>query len=589
MTAEEPVGRTAVNTAIVTGASGFIGAALCRQLLLRGWRVYAIVRPGSRNLCRLPEQDGLIRVEGELSNMAAWEARLAGEAERFAAFFHLAWHGVGGVLRNDASQADNIAPAVDTVRLARRLNCTVWIGAGSQAEYGRLEGKVSERHTERPTTAYGAAKLAAGREALALAASLRLPAYWLRIFSTYGPGDNGGWLMSDCIRKLLRGERPRLTKGEQRWDYLFVDDAAAAFAAVAERSGGRAPGVYNLGSGASRTIKDIVSLIRDKTDKAAELKFGELAYRDDQVMHLEADISQLAALTGWRPQTALHRGIALTVQEERAQYARERLLAVKRAIVTMAYEGGVSHVGTALSAADITHTLYAHIMRVDPADPDWPDRDKLVFSKAHGSSALYAVLAERGFFPRSHLLQYCTDGGLLPGHLDRTSAPGIDVSAGSLGHGLPIAVGMALADRTAGRLSRVFVIMGDGECNEGAVWEAAMAAASLKLANLTVIVDCNGLQGFEATEGLMPYSGLAARWRAFGWETASVDGHNPEALTGALQTPADKPLAILARTIKGYGVDFMEGRLEWHYKSPNKEQWESAMRQLGGNGCAAPS
>ncbi|CAH1218383.1 ADP-L-glycero-D-manno-heptose-6-epimerase [Paenibacillus plantiphilus] len=582
MTASAAISRDSRRTAIVTGATGFIGAALCRQLLQKGWRVYAIIRPQSPHCGRLPKHNGLIRIEGDLSTIEAWGAALLEAGVHFTAFFHLAWNGVGRDMRNDATQQHNIAPAVDTVHLARRLNCSVWIGAGSQAEYGRLEGRVTEKFEARPTTAYGLAKLTAGQEALALSASMGLPAYWMRIFSTYGPGDNEGWLIGDCIRQLLRGERPPLTKGEQRWDYLYVDDAAAALLSVAEQSGEHAPGVYNLGSGQSRTIRHIVSLIRDETDKGIKLKFGELPYREDQVMHLEADISPLAALTGWRPRTTLRQGIALTVKAERERFAAERRLAVKRSIVTMAYEAGVSHVGAALSVADIVHTLYAHIMRVDPAKSDWPERDKLVFSKAHGSSALYAVLADQGFFPQHYLSQYCVDGGVLPGHLDRTSAPGIDVSAGSLGHGLPIAVGMALAERTAGRPGRVFAILGDGECNEGAVWEAAMLASSLSLGNLTVIVDCNGLQGFDTTEKLMPQSSLAAKWQAFGWETVELDGHDPALMIEALQTPSCKPSVILALTIKGCGVDFMEDRLEWHYKSPSREQWESAMRQLGG-------
>ncbi|MBW7473384.1 transketolase [Paenibacillus oenotherae] len=307
-------------------------------------------------------------------------------------------------------------------------------------------------------------------------------------------------------------------------------------------------------------------------------------------MHLEADITLLAAVAGWRPHISLRQGIASTVQAERRRREHERYLSVKRAIVTMAYKSGVSHVGAALSVADIVYTLYAFIMRVDPRRPDWPERDKLVFSKAHGSSALYAVLAKQGFFPQQHLGRYCVDGGLLPGHLDRTCAPGIDVSAGSLGHGLPIAVGMALADRLAGRSNRVFAILGDGECNEGAVWEAAMLAAARHLSHLTVIVDCNGLQGFDATEGLMPQSSLLARWTAFGWDASEVNGHDPGSLIRALQPAAGgKPTVLLARTIKGCGVDFMEGRLEWHYKSPSREQWELALRQLGGaTACEAP-
>jgi transketolase len=254
----------------------------------------------------------------------------------------------------------------------------------------------------------------------------------------------------------------------------------------------------------------------------------------------------------------------------------------------MAYRSGSSHVGAALSAADVMLALYFRVLRVDPDQPSASDRDKLVFSKAHASTALYAVLAERGYFPRSVLERYSIDGGQLPGHLDRRSAPGIDVSAGSLGHGLSVGLGLAIADRQAGRVSRTYVVLGDGECNEGSIWEAALVAASLKLGQLTAVVDCNGWQGFDRTEPLSPHASLGDKWRAFGWDAVEVDGHDANALIEVLDKRSmnGRPRAVLARTVKGHGVDFMADTLEWHYKSPNAAQWQEANKQLGGEGEA---
>lgn len=631
-------------TAVVTGAAGFIGAAVCLELLSRGWRVYAVVRPGSA-AARLPHGgEALQLIEGDLLQPSAWQGQLeaaAAAGERFDSWLQLGWSGVAGSARNDALQAANVEAAVESVRIAARLGCSSWIGAGSQAEYGQMEGRADEGAAELPTTAYGRAKLAAGRGALEEAALHGLSGYWVRIFSVYGPGDNDNWLIPGLIRQLMAGESPAMTQGEQRWDYVYIEDAAAAFTALAEQStaarrkhltsaaaderqyrerklGRRldpAPGVYNLGSGDSRMIRHIAELVRQSVaarlprslhpnnpNRSSEaealpahieytadgrqvpiIRYGVIPYREDQVMMMEADTAKLQQETGWRPRTALADGIERTVAAYADAVERSRGVTIKRDIVTMAYRSGSSHVGAALSAAETLLALYFHILRVDPRRPDAPDRDKLIFSKAHASTALYAVLAERGFFPRNVLESYSVDGGQLPGHLDRRSAPGIDVSAGSLGHGLSIGTGFALADRLTGYSSRTYVVLGDGECNEGSIWEAALVAASLKLDHLIAVVDCNGWQGFDRTEPLSPYISLADKWRSFGWEAAEVDGHDMRALIKALdaQGQGGRPKVVLARTVKGHGVDFMADTLEWHYKSPNTAQWQEAVEQLG--------
>jgi len=256
--------------------------------------------------------------------------------------------------------------------------------------------------------------------------------------------------------------------------------------------------------------------------------------------------------------------------------------AIKKSIIHMTHYSRSSHVGSCLSIADILHTLYFRILRIDPRDPLREDRDIFILSKGHGSAALYATLAERGFFPKEYLDRYYIDGGLLPGHLDKETVPGIEVSSGSLGHGLSLGLGMAIARRVSHNPARVFVLLGDGECNEGSVWEAVMLAATLKLANLTAIVDFNKLQSFGRTNEVIDQRNMSARWADFGWEAHDVDGHDVVALEQLLSAPQSGPKAIIAHTVKGKSVSFMEDRLEWHYKSPDDEQCARALQELGG-------
>jgi transketolase len=237
-------------------------------------------------------------------------------------------------------------------------------------------------------------------------------------------------------------------------------------------------------------------------------------------------------------------------------------------------EGG--HLGGSLSLVDILTTLYFDVLRVDPADPAAPDRDICVLSKGHGAIALYAVLAERGFFPVAELGTYARPGSRLMGHPVR-AVPGVEVATGSLGHGLPVANGFALARRDR----RCFVVAGDGELQEGSVWEAAMATAGLGLDNVTVVVDRNGLQITGATEATVPLEPLAERWAAFGWAVREVDGHDRAALREAFGAREEgRPLVVIARTVKGHGLPSVQGRTESHYARLGERQHARAVSVL---------
>lgn len=249
-------------------------------------------------------------------------------------------------------------------------------------------------------------------------------------------------------------------------------------------------------------------------------------------------------------------------------------------VLNMVYSAQSSHIGAAYSIVEILVTLYLKVLNIDPKKPSIPNRDKFILSKAHGSTALYATLAESDFFPLEYLQKYYIDNGLLPGHLDKETTPGVEYSLGSLGHGLSVGVGMAIANRQTGNTGRVFVLLSDGECDEGSVWEAIMLASHLKLTNLTVIVDYNKIQSFGRTNEVINQEPIVDRWRAFGWDTFEVNGHNFEELLAAFQKTQSKPKVIIAHTVKGKGVSFMEDTLDWHYKSPNKEQYEQALQEL---------
>jgi transketolase len=220
-------------------------------------------------------------------------------------------------------------------------------------------------------------------------------------------------------------------------------------------------------------------------------------------------------------------------------------------------------------------------MNINPLNHKMLDRDKFILSKGHGGAALYATLAERGFFSKEYLNKYYVNNGILPGHLDMEAVPGIETSAGSLGHGLSIGVGMAIANRQSNNPGEIFVLLGDGECNEGSVWEAVMLAATLKLDNITAIIDYNKLQSFGWTNEVIDQSNMVERWKAFGWETYEVDGHNITEIKDVLKMKNSKPKAIIAHTIKGKGISFMENKLEWHYKSPNDNELLIAYSELG--------
>jgi nucleoside-diphosphate-sugar epimerase len=288
----------------VTGASGFIGSYVCRDLAEAGHQVLALSRDSSPwRLADIMDRISLVR--GGLEDHSAWRDELS--AFRPDAVAHLGWMGVGNFDRNNVAQVKNVGWTTELLTTSAQAGAQVFVGVGSQAEYGPGGGRGDP---ETPTTVYGEAKLAAGRLTKIMAQQLGLRFAWMRVFSTYGPMDHPYWMVPTLIKELLRGEKPALTGGDQKWDFLFVADAAKAIRTVLESD--VASGIYPLGSGQAPQLRHTITMLRDEIDPQLALGFGEIAYRPDQVMHLQADITRLLQL-GWQPAKVLRQGLAETV------------------------------------------------------------------------------------------------------------------------------------------------------------------------------------------------------------------------------------------------------------------------------------
>jgi transketolase len=256
---------------------------------------------------------------------------------------------------------------------------------------------------------------------------------------------------------------------------------------------------------------------------------------------------------------------------------------IRRAAVMMVARARASHLGGALSMADLLAVLYGEILRVRPEQPDWPGRDRFLLSKGHSCVALYATLAQSGFFPESELETYGADGSKLMAHVSH-QVPGVELSTGSLGHGLPIGCGKALAAKRRGQLWRVFVMLSDGELDEGSNWEAILFAPQHRLDNLIAVVDYNKIQSLGTVAEVLELGPLGEKFRSFRWSVREVDGHNHAEIREALASvpwESGRPSCLIAHTVKGKGVDFMQDKLAWHYQSPDATELEAALQQLG--------
>lgn len=256
---------------------------------------------------------------------------------------------------------------------------------------------------------------------------------------------------------------------------------------------------------------------------------------------------------------------------------------IRKKIYQIAHFAGGGHMGASFSMADIVSVLYFDdVLKYDAGNPEWEERDKFILSKGHACYALYAVLAKAGFFPEEELRHVGHMGSKFGGHPKLHDIPGVEASTGALGHGLSFAIGIAYSNKTVNKNSHVYVVLGDGECQEGSIWEGALSAPTLELDNLTVVVDHNKLQAMDDLENIVHMRPFADKWKAFGWNVVEIDGHNHAEIKDALLTRASgKPTLVIANTIKGKGVSFMENVPIWHYRMPNEQELPILMRELG--------
>jgi transketolase len=262
--------------------------------------------------------------------------------------------------------------------------------------------------------------------------------------------------------------------------------------------------------------------------------------------------------------------------------SRELAKRIRKHALRMTSRGGSSHIAAVFSMADIVAVLYSGIMRIDPRRPQWPERDRFILSKGHAGAGVYAALAESGFFPVERLDTHYQDGSDLSGHVSHKGIPGVEFSTGSLGHGLSVGAGMAYAAKLDCRSHRVFVLLSDGECDEGSNWEAILFASHFKLGNLVAVVDYNKIQSLASVADTLALEPFVDKWASFGWEVREVDGHDHVALISALRDPANsgRPLCVIAHTIKGKGVSFMENTVLWHYRTARGDEYERALQEL---------
>lgn len=273
----------------------------------------------------------------------------------------------------------------------------------------------------------------------------------------------------------------------------------------------------------------------------------------------------------------------LPMERREAEYFERLALDVRKSVLDIIYRTKSPHVGSSFSAVEVLTALYFKILRISPEDRAGEERDRFILSKGHACATLYAVLAMRGFMSREDLAGFAVDGGLLEHHPNIDLGRGIEVSTGSLGHGLSIGAGMALAGRADGRNYRVLVLLSDGELNEGSVWEAVMFAGHHRLGNLIAIVDANKMQALGFTREILHLEPIAEKWKSFGWEAREVNGHSFEEIFSAFESlPADRPLVVVLNTVKGKGVSFMENNILWHYRCPDAGEYERALRELRG-------
>jgi transketolase len=622
---------------LVTGGAGYIGRWLSRELVGRDIQVVALDRLAPDPKSNLPLPPEVAFVLGDTTNR---EVLLAVTRQRpFNVIVHLAGVVTMGCEQDpDLGMRVNLHGTHNVLEVARLAGIPRVVFASTISVYGpNVPQPITENASAEPLTWYGQSKLMAEQLGLYYQRRYGLDFRAARLAAIVGPfrvaAGSATLYTTMILEKAALGE-PYVIEVDERaaTPICYARDAARALAtlATAESAPSR---IYNIGT-CRATSLGLLELAKKRYPEA------KIEFRPDPAMaevgriswNWELSTEAAAKELGWRPAYSLetmaedlmatsrgerpiqqdvsHESALATYDSRLTTYPfraapplagglglnshgnhseeviislEKRARAIRRAVIEMVYGVGSGHPGGSLSATDIITAMYFHQLRIEPGNPDWPGRDRFIVSKGHAAPALYAALAQRSFFPESELATFRQLDSRLQGHPDRNKTPGVDMTAGALGHGVAIGAGLALAARLNGEGYQTYVLLGDGEIQAGVAWEGAMTAAKYHLGNLTAILDCNGVQLDGMVADIMPLEPLADKWRAFGWHVLEIDGHDMRQILEALDVAPKihaNPTIIIARTVKGKGVSYMENKSAWHGRAPTKEQYEQAMAEL---------
>ncbi|MBU2562392.1 MAG: GDP-mannose 4,6-dehydratase [Nanoarchaeota archaeon] len=579
---------------LITGASGFIGANLVHRLIKEN-EIHILVRENS-NLWRIKDLLNHPNLKKHIIDILDYEKlkELFKEVTP-TIIIHTAIYG-GYPYQKDTKKIieTNFNGTVNLLEASKDLEYRWFINTGSSSEYGEKNLPMNESDLLEPNTEYGVAKSAATLYCSHFAKKHKKPIITLRLFSPYGYFEEENRLVPYITKSCLKNKEIQIGNPFAARDFVFIEDVINAYMNVLNSERVFYGEVFNIGSGKQHTIGEVVENILKITGKPQEIKYSEDKKRSFDTSTWVANITKMKEYFEWSPKYSLSEGIEKNIKWfeknlnmynlEEIELLKKQTNEMKLKIAKILEKTYGSHIGGDYSILDILNILYSKIMKIDPKNPLMEERDKLIFSKGHNSLALYTVLSNKGFFSEDILQTYCQNNSFLEGHVNFHGVPGVEVSSGSLGHGLAIGIGMAIANKQDKNKGRIFVILGDGECNEGSIWEAAIFASRIKLDNLIVIVDANKFQGYNHTDEIYgDKERLSKLWKATGFEVKEIDGHNYSEIIDTLQNvpfKKDAPSLVLAHTIKGKGISFMENKLEWHYKSPNKEQLKIIEEEL---------
>jgi len=575
----------------VTGATGFVGANIARKLLMEGHEVHVLMRESS-NSWRLGEvMSKLVCHKEDLSNVEGMRAVLK-EVQPEIIIHTAVYGGLPNQTDTNAIVQTNIIGTKNLLEASKDIPYRLLINTGSSSEYGKKTAPMKENDVLEPTTEYGISKASATHYCAFFAKKYGKPIITLRLFSPYGSFEERNRLVSYCTLNILENKNIQIGNLNSARDFIFIGDVVDAYIFFMNNFDQKFSGeVFNIGSGEQHTVGDVLEKLFSVSGKILKVSSDESKQRVYDSSMWVADISKVRCL-GWSPKYSFYEGMKKNFewfQNNSEIYTKNEIAELENRAKEMKLEIAKilektygSHIGGDYSVLDILNTLYFKIMNVDEKDPNKKNRDRLILSKGHNALALYSVLCKKGFFKKEYLLSYCQNGSCFEGHVN-SHVPGVEVSTGSLGHGLAVGIGIAIANKNDKNPGRIFIILGDGECNEGSIWEAAILASRLKLDNLTVIVDSNKFQGIDSCEEVYGKNNLAKMWETFGFEVREIDGHNYSEIINTFSNipfKEEKPSLVFANTIKGKGVSFMENKLEWHYKSPNKEQLKIIEEEL---------